>query len=213
MPSRKPSLPLLPKREFRQKRARITYERLIASAGRLFAERGFRGTQVPDIAREAGLSVGAFYRYFEDKREILIELMHGFLAQQNQLQAAFLDHWREKIVDGEATGEEFIDAMWEFAVPQYDHHSDLLTTYVALSYEDERVAELREAYDEADRYDWARFIAAVTTRDRIPSPLAAARTLDLAAEEVLRWSARKGGRAAADVRLALRDMLVRYLFR
>ena len=212
MAARRPSLPDPPKREFRQKRSRKTYESLIASAGHLFAENGYRGTQVPDITLEAGVSVGAFYRYFEDKREVLIELMHTFLAQQNAFQAVFLNHWRIKIVSGEATGEEFVDAMFELAVPQYDHHADLLTTYVALSYEDERVAELRDAYDEADRYDWARFIAAVTTRDRIPSPLAAARLIDVSAEEVLRWTSRRGGRAAADVRLGLRDMMLRYLF-
>lgn len=212
MTSRKQILPQPPRREFRQKRSRITYERLVASATRLFSEQGYRGTQVPDIARDAGISVGAFYRYFDDKRDVFIELMHGFLAQQNEIQAAFLDHWRVRLVDGEATGEEFIDALSELAVPQYAHHADLLTTYVALSYEDEEVAEIRDAYDEADRRDWARFIGTVTPRDRIPSPLAAARLIDLAAEEALRWSSRRGGHAAADVRSALRDMMLRYLF-
>jgi AcrR family transcriptional regulator len=212
MASSKPKLPEPPKREFRQDRARVTYAKLMSSAAQLFGERGYRATQVPDIAEKAGVSVGAFYRYFADKREVLIELMHIFLAKQNAIQAAFLEKWRVEIVSGKATGEEFVDAIFELAVPQYALHADLLTTYVALSYEDERVAEVREAYDEADRHDWARFIAAVTSRDRIPSPMAAARLIDVSAEEVLRWSSRRGGRAAADVRLALRDMMLRYLF-
>jgi AcrR family transcriptional regulator len=33
----------------------------------LFAERGYAGTAVPDIARLAGVSVGTIYRYFSDK--------------------------------------------------------------------------------------------------------------------------------------------------
>ncbi len=49
-------------------------ERILAAARRAFATSGFRGATVPDIAREAGISVGLIYRYFDSKEELFVEL-------------------------------------------------------------------------------------------------------------------------------------------
>ncbi|MEO1081484.1 MAG: helix-turn-helix domain-containing protein [Pseudomonadota bacterium] len=54
-------------------------EALIAAALRCFAVKGFDGTTMRDIAREAGLAVGTYYLYFEDKRSVL-----DAVIQQNQ---------------------------------------------------------------------------------------------------------------------------------
>jgi AcrR family transcriptional regulator len=47
---------------------------IVAAARRCFSRDGFHQTSMPDIAAEAGLSVGAPYRYFATKDEIIIEL-------------------------------------------------------------------------------------------------------------------------------------------
>lgn len=47
---------------------------ILAAAHRCFARGGFRDTTMQEIAREAGLSVGALYRYF-DGRESLIDAL------------------------------------------------------------------------------------------------------------------------------------------
>lgn len=44
---------------------------ILAAAGRLFAERGFHGTSVSDMARETDLPVGSIYTYFENKEAVL----------------------------------------------------------------------------------------------------------------------------------------------
>jgi len=62
------SLPTDPK----QARSRQTKEKIIQSATRLFQERGFEKTTSNDIAAEAGVSVGSFYVYFNDKRQLLL---------------------------------------------------------------------------------------------------------------------------------------------
>src|SRR5262245_23582377 len=62
-------------RTFAQQRAHDTHRALLDAAAELFAARGFDGTQSPDIARAAGVSVGTFYRYFADKRQAFLELM------------------------------------------------------------------------------------------------------------------------------------------
>jgi len=44
---------------------------ILSSAGRLFAERGYHGTSVADMARETDLPVGSIYTYFENKEAVL----------------------------------------------------------------------------------------------------------------------------------------------
>src|SRR6478752_5107257 len=68
-------------REFKQKRAAATYEALLGAAARVFAEAGFDDAQTPDIAAAAGVSTGAFYRYFTDKRQIFLEVMADHLQR------------------------------------------------------------------------------------------------------------------------------------
>lgn len=60
---------------------RITAERraanrsqIVAAARRCFSRDGFHQTSMPDIAAEAGVSVGTPYRYFANKEEIIIEI-------------------------------------------------------------------------------------------------------------------------------------------
>jgi AcrR family transcriptional regulator len=48
--------------------------RIMAAARRCFARQGFHQTSMPDIAAEAGVSVGAPYRYFASKEEIILEI-------------------------------------------------------------------------------------------------------------------------------------------
>jgi AcrR family transcriptional regulator len=48
----------------------------LAQAGRAtFAQRGVRGTTVGDLARAAGISKGAFYRFFDSKESLLLALL------------------------------------------------------------------------------------------------------------------------------------------
>lgn len=56
-------------------------EKIIATARRLFAEQGFDGCSVSDIAQQAGMSQGNIYWYFSSKDELFqAVLMEGFQA-------------------------------------------------------------------------------------------------------------------------------------
>jgi AcrR family transcriptional regulator len=50
-----------------------TRERLVAAAAEVFAEKGYEGAGVQEIARRAGLTTGAIYSRFSGKAELLAE--------------------------------------------------------------------------------------------------------------------------------------------
>ncbi|HEY3142734.1 MAG TPA: TetR/AcrR family transcriptional regulator [Acidimicrobiales bacterium] len=56
-----------------------TRTRLVQAAVQVFAERGYEGARVTDIAREAGLSSGAIYAHYCSKAELLVDAIraHG----------------------------------------------------------------------------------------------------------------------------------------
>jgi AcrR family transcriptional regulator len=56
-----------------------TRERLLSAAADVFAERGYDGTRVADIAAAAGVSNGALYAHFGSKAELLVDALrtHG----------------------------------------------------------------------------------------------------------------------------------------
>jgi AcrR family transcriptional regulator len=58
----------------RQERARLTVERILDAAARIFHEQGYAGTTTNEIADEAEVSVGSLYQYFPNKDAILVAL-------------------------------------------------------------------------------------------------------------------------------------------
>ncbi len=68
----------------RADRADATRARLIATGRRLFAERGYANVPAQEIVREAGVTRGALYHHFDDKRELfaaVLEEVEGELVQ------------------------------------------------------------------------------------------------------------------------------------
>ena len=62
-----------------QKRAVETREKIIVSALEMYAKKGYNKTTVDEIAKNADLSVGIAYRYFKNKKALLLSaLEYGF---------------------------------------------------------------------------------------------------------------------------------------
>jgi AcrR family transcriptional regulator len=59
---------------------------ILAAALELFAERGFHGTSVPEIAERARVGAGTIYRYFPSKEALVNAL---FRAQKLELGRTF----------------------------------------------------------------------------------------------------------------------------
>jgi AcrR family transcriptional regulator len=56
-------------------------EQLVATAQRLFAERGYRATTMEDIANAAGVTKPLLYQHFASKRALYLELVHQTSAE------------------------------------------------------------------------------------------------------------------------------------
>lgn len=63
-----------------QRNRKPTRERILDTAGELFAQHGFDATPVDAIAKRAGLTVGALYRHFSGKGELLLEVIRHALT-------------------------------------------------------------------------------------------------------------------------------------
>jgi TetR/AcrR family transcriptional repressor of uid operon len=59
-----------------------TTERLVVAAAQVFAERGYDGAGVAEIARRAGLTTGAIYSRFSGKAELLAEAIRSFTGDE-----------------------------------------------------------------------------------------------------------------------------------
>lgn len=64
-------------------------ERIIQAALELFAERGFHGTSVPEVAKRAGVGAGTIYRYFEHKEDLVNAV---FRSAKNKLKNYLLEN-------------------------------------------------------------------------------------------------------------------------
>lgn len=58
-----------------QKRSIEKKQRIKDAALKLMSEKGYFATSSNEIAREAGISIGTFYSYFKDKKELYAELV------------------------------------------------------------------------------------------------------------------------------------------
>jgi AcrR family transcriptional regulator len=63
------------------RKAALTRQRIVETALRLFAAKGYEQTTMRDIAKEAGCSLGLAYRYFASKEELVLELYRWLVAQ------------------------------------------------------------------------------------------------------------------------------------
>jgi len=89
---------------------------ILATASRLFAEKGYSPTTTAEIAREAGVAEGTLYHHFGSKDGIFLtlfdETMEGFLSGI------------EEILDGERTGREALSALVRFHFGYVSRHRE-----------------------------------------------------------------------------------------
>lgn len=95
-----------------------TRQEILDAAFDAFAEQGYHATGIADIAARIGIGHGTFYRYFENKRDIISHVIDGLisrivaaLATENAPEAAAtLDEYRAQV---ERIGDALTDIFHE----------------------------------------------------------------------------------------------------
>ena len=212
-PPRDPEVLLRATREpdFRQERARRSYLALIEAATELFSAHGYDAVGTPEIAQRAGVSVGTFYRYFDDKHEIYLEV-----ARRTMIAAysATIEGLGPERFIGRARHEtisETIALLFEHVLSR----PQLSRSITEMSLRDAEVAELRRAFETVSIQRLTVLVSAITPRDVIPDPEATAYVLYGSAMECAYGLAGLIGAPpveAARVRAALTTFIERTLF-
>lgn len=70
--------------EIREKTEKL----ILYTALELFAEKGFKGTTISDIAAKAGISKGLAYNYFSSKHDLMKTVLNLLIIEMEQLFAA-----------------------------------------------------------------------------------------------------------------------------
>ena len=65
-------------RKPQQKRSKLTADKILDTALKLFCEKGYYNTTTNEIAKEAGISIGSLYSYFKDKDTIFQEILESY---------------------------------------------------------------------------------------------------------------------------------------
>src|SRR3954451_9038132 len=76
------------KREKRAEKQARTRAELIATAGSVFAQRGYGGASVEEIAEQAGYSHGAVYSNFAGKSDLFLAVFEQYMADRTRELAA-----------------------------------------------------------------------------------------------------------------------------
>jgi len=197
--------------DFRQDRARRSYLALIEAATELFAAQGYDAVGTPEIAQRAGVSVGTFYRYFDDKHEIYLEIARRTMVAAYRETIASLGPERFIGRARHETISETIAILFDQVMAQ----PHLTRSFREMSLRDPKVAELSRAFDQVSIARLTSLIAAIVPRDVVPDPEATAWVLHACAMQTAYDLAGHTGPSpigAERARKALTDFIERALF-
>lgn len=88
----------------RKKQSIDTKQKIIDAGDRVFAKKGMSNTQIKDICLEAGVSIGTFYHYFENKDDLILKRFWVF------------DEPYTKLTDADFSKEDAITNLVDFSL-------------------------------------------------------------------------------------------------
>jgi AcrR family transcriptional regulator len=145
----------MPRGEFdRSARKAATRTKLLQAAATVYANHGFAGATLDDVAKQAGLTKGAVYGHFGSKDNLLVALMEEYLAAEIAEQVALFDRdettWKRPLAGSDQWMSELAEAPEAFRL--------LIEFWLAAS-RDEQLRERFAAGLEALRVTFAQFAA------------------------------------------------------
>jgi TetR/AcrR family fatty acid metabolism transcriptional regulator len=164
-------------------------ERILASALKVFAQKGFFGAKVSDVAEAAGVAVGTIYLYFKSKDDLLISV---FEQQMESIHA--------ELGSAMAGGKDATDKLRRFVrayiqlVQSNRHGTEVITIELRQS------AKFMKEYQNPRFAEFLKLLASIIDegqktgklRGDIPAPVAARALFGALDELALWWVSGKG---------------------
>jgi AcrR family transcriptional regulator len=162
-----------------QQRSLQTKKRIEKAAFQLFSQKGIHGTNSKEIADKAGVSIGSFYSYFKDKKQLLLEILEDFLNQ------AYSVIWQDL---GNYAAEELtldnVKSIITNVFKAYDIAPRFLSQTHALRYSDPDINRIYERERHREVEQILRLIKSNEDRLKIRDPYATAIIVHNAVEHV-----------------------------
>ena len=98
-----------------------TKERILETALELFAQSGYLGTSMNDIARQLGITKAALYKHYASKQEILDRIVERMNEMDNQRARAYDMPEAEPDSFADAYLRVPVDKIRAFSAAQFDH--------------------------------------------------------------------------------------------
>lgn len=139
-----------------KEKGRLSRQRILKEAERLFARQGYTGTGLRELAAAAGVNLAMINYFFGSKKQLLKEILDGFLA-------GYLEVARQEL-QGDEEVRVRLDRFVRRAVAYFASHRDaLLVTIAELPRDDPEIIEYKAA--------WGRQMMEIIDRE-ICQPLA-----------------------------------------
>jgi len=169
--------------------------------------KGYHGTNARDIAEEAGVSVGSFYSYFEDKKAIFMEI---FRKHSEERTLEIIRNIPEDSIKEKQGVHQIIRAILDANALSPEFHREVM----ALRYSDPEIEALYQRIHSQSIDIFVELLRSRQEKLRVKDIEAAAIVVCNASEEVLH-SVMTFSTGIDDQRLieALSDMIYQYLFK
>ncbi|MGL6198039.1 MAG: TetR/AcrR family transcriptional regulator [Lachnospiraceae bacterium] len=120
----------------RQKRSIEKKQKLIEAGIKLFSENSYTTTTIAELAKEAGVSVGIVYRYFSDKKDILLDGMDVVMV-------GFKELFRQQmVITPDTTIKDFLNQYLAVSYQTQGITSPVFfNELIAMAYTDSDIAE------------------------------------------------------------------------
>lgn len=193
-----------------QKRGIETRKRILEAARVLFSRDGYNGTNAKEITAEAGVSVGSFYAYFKDKKELFMELTHGHMKQEI---LAMMDRMQDLPLE-KIGKKETIRHMIQLIADIHNQDPELHREIEALKYKDPDILAFDEELNDHFNKRFISFLKHFEGRLRIIDLEAAAKVISCSVQETIH-AVRLFESPIGEERMidALAEMIHRYLFK
>lgn len=184
-------------------------ERIINAGRELFESKGYHGCNSKDIAARAGVAVGTFYGYFDDKKSVFLEVISRYYYEISK-EALTIDQNDLKEL---GNPHKIVGIIIERMLAAHRISPNLHREIISMIYRDIEIQELIHNMEEEVIKRLLTLFHIVQDKLKVKDLEAAVRIVHRSAEEVIH-SIRIFSSPIEEERLVgeLQDMLYRYLF-